>query len=162
MTVVVYAQDLSGRRDDGHYTKPDIAAALEVFFSPSDAGNFIDAEAGPPTTEASPKAAGTVPPTAARATSAPPQIPDHPRPEAPTSGVTAASERGPSTGGTTAAPNPDRTAPASGKPAPGAPVAPTPGLTVIHFHNSHLVYAITWYTLALMTAIAIPLGMRKQ
>jgi surfeit locus 1 family protein len=39
---------------------------------------------------------------------------------------------------------------------------PTPGLTVIHFHNSHLVYAITWYTLALMTAIAIPLGMRKQ
>jgi len=44
----------------------------------------------------------------------------------------------------------------------GATVAPTPGLTVIHFHNSHLVYAITWYTLALMTAIAIPLGMRKQ
>jgi surfeit locus 1 family protein len=43
-----------------------------------------------------------------------------------------------------------------------AAVAPTPGLTVIHFHNSHLVYAITWYTLALMTAIAIPLGMRKQ
>jgi surfeit locus 1 family protein len=44
----------------------------------------------------------------------------------------------------------------------GDTVAPTPGLTVIHFHNSHLVYAITWYTLALMTAIAIPLGMRKQ
>jgi surfeit locus 1 family protein len=44
----------------------------------------------------------------------------------------------------------------------GATVAPTPGLTVIHFHNSHLVYAITWYTLALMTAIALPLGMRKQ
>jgi surfeit locus 1 family protein len=44
----------------------------------------------------------------------------------------------------------------------GATVAPTPGLTVIHFHNSHLVYAITWYTLALMTAIAIPLGMRKR
>ena len=41
-------------------------------------------------------------------------------------------------------------------------VVPTPGLTVIRFHNSHLVYAITWYTLALMTAIAIPLGMRKQ
>jgi len=39
---------------------------------------------------------------------------------------------------------------------------PTPGLTVIHFHNSHLVYAITWYTLALMTALAIPLGMRKR
>jgi surfeit locus 1 family protein len=46
--------------------------------------------------------------------------------------------------------------------AAGATVAPTPGLTVIHFPNSHLVYAITWYTLALMTAIAIPLGMRKQ
>lgn len=44
----------------------------------------------------------------------------------------------------------------------GATVAPTPGLTVIHFHNSHLVYAITWYTLALMTAIAIPVGIRKQ
>lgn len=29
-------------------------------------------------------------------------------------------------------------------------VAPVPGLTVITFHNSHLVYAITWYTLALM------------
>src|SRR5262249_44621854 len=42
----------------------------------------------------------------------------------------------------------------------GATVAPVPGLTVIHFHNSHLVYAITWYTLALMTALAIPLGMR--
>ena len=44
----------------------------------------------------------------------------------------------------------------------GGTVAPTPGLTVIHFHNSHLVYAITWYTLALMTALAIPLGMRKK
>ena len=40
-------------------------------------------------------------------------------------------------------------------------VLPTPGLTVIHFHNSHLVYAITWYTLALMVAIAITLGLRK-
>ncbi|MGH8456291.1 MAG: SURF1 family protein [Stenotrophobium sp.] len=29
---------------------------------------------------------------------------------------------------------------------------PTGGLTVIHFRNSHLVYAITWYTLALMVA----------
>ena len=45
---------------------------------------------------------------------------------------------------------------------PGPTVLPTPGLTVIHFHNSHLVYAVTWYTLALMVAIAIPLGMRKQ
>ena len=44
---------------------------------------------------------------------------------------------------------------------PGAAVSPVPGLTVIHFHNSHLVYAITWYTLALMTAIAIAVGLRK-
>ncbi len=58
-------------------------------------------------------------------------------------------------------------APSSGaaagtQPLANAAVPPTPGLTVIHFHNSHLVYAITWYTLALMTAIAIPVGMRKQ
>lgn len=37
--------------------------------------------------------------------------------------------------------------------APGAaPVWPTGGLTVITFPNSHLVYAITWYGLALMVA----------
>ena len=41
-------------------------------------------------------------------------------------------------------------------------VPPVPGLTVITFHNSHLVYAITWYTLALMVAIAICLGIRKR
>jgi surfeit locus 1 family protein len=29
---------------------------------------------------------------------------------------------------------------------------PVPGLTVITFHNSHLVYAFTWYALALMMA----------
>lgn len=29
---------------------------------------------------------------------------------------------------------------------------PVPGLTVIAFHNSHLVYAFTWYALALMMA----------
>ncbi|NGY04214.1 SURF1 family protein [Solimonas terrae] len=29
---------------------------------------------------------------------------------------------------------------------------PIGGLTVVHFHNSHLIYAITWYTLALMVA----------
>ena len=33
--------------------------------------------------------------------------------------------------------------------APGQPVG---GLTVIHFNNNHLVYAITWYALALMVA----------
>jgi surfeit locus 1 family protein len=43
-----------------------------------------------------------------------------------------------------------------------AAVLPTPGLTVVHFHNSHLVYAITWYTLALLVGVAIILGLRKQ
>ncbi|MFC4932854.1 SURF1 family protein [Massilia sp. GCM10023247] len=32
----------------------------------------------------------------------------------------------------------------------GAPEAPVGGLTVISFQNNHLVYAITWYALALM------------
>jgi surfeit locus 1 family protein len=37
---------------------------------------------------------------------------------------------------------------------PGAPPEAWPrgGMTVIAFHNSHLVYAITWYALALMVA----------
>ncbi len=34
----------------------------------------------------------------------------------------------------------------------GAPDHPTGGLTVISFHNNHLVYAFTWYALALMVA----------
>ncbi|WP_370660391.1 SURF1 family protein [Massilia agilis] len=34
----------------------------------------------------------------------------------------------------------------------GAPDHPVGGLTVISFHNSHLVYAFTWYALALMVA----------
>ncbi|MFV0276703.1 MAG: SURF1 family protein [Parahaliea sp.] len=36
--------------------------------------------------------------------------------------------------------------------APGSPggAGPVGGLTVIRFHNSHLVYAITWYSLAAM------------
>lgn len=37
----------------------------------------------------------------------------------------------------------------SSDPSPAEPVA---GLTVIAFHNSHLVYVITWYLLALMVA----------
>jgi surfeit locus 1 family protein len=44
----------------------------------------------------------------------------------------------------------------------GRAVAPVAGLTVIAFHNSHLVYAITWYTLALMVAAAIWLGVRSE
>jgi surfeit locus 1 family protein len=39
---------------------------------------------------------------------------------------------------------------------------PVAGLTVIAFHNSHLVYAITWYTLALMVGGAIWLGIRSE
>jgi surfeit locus 1 family protein len=31
---------------------------------------------------------------------------------------------------------------------------PVAGLTVINFHNSHLVYAITWYGLAMMVIAA--------
>ena len=40
-------------------------------------------------------------------------------------------------------------APAGGEPVPGQPVG---GLTVIAFANSHLVYALTWYAMALMVA----------
>lgn len=39
---------------------------------------------------------------------------------------------------------------------------PVGGLTVIAFHNSHLVYAITWYTLALMAAAAAWRFMREE
>jgi surfeit locus 1 family protein len=49
-----------------------------------------------------------------------------------------------------------------GEAAAGGAVAPIGGLTVIAFHNSHLVYAITWYTLALMVAVAIWLGIRNE
>lgn len=43
--------------------------------------------------------------------------------------------------------NPDPTATGA-----DAPAWPRAGLTVIRFHNSHLVYALTWYGLALMVA----------
>ncbi len=53
----------------------------------------------------------------------------------------------------------------AGLPKPGAPADadiaaayagpwPRPGMTVVHFHNSHLVYAITWFGLAAMVAAA--------
>jgi surfeit locus 1 family protein len=44
----------------------------------------------------------------------------------------------------------DAEAAAAGAPADSS--APVGGLTVIAFHNSHLVYALTWYVLALMVA----------
>ncbi len=40
---------------------------------------------------------------------------------------------------------------------------PIPGLTVISFHNSHLVYAITWFSLALMVAaLGIRMARHRQ
>jgi hypothetical protein len=42
MRVIVYAQDLSGRRDDGYYSKPDLASALNIFFGPDTGGNTSD------------------------------------------------------------------------------------------------------------------------
>jgi surfeit locus 1 family protein len=39
---------------------------------------------------------------------------------------------------------------------------PVGGLTVIHFRNSHLVYALTWYGLALMTSAATIVLRRRR
>jgi surfeit locus 1 family protein len=44
---------------------------------------------------------------------------------------------------------------ARGQNPPGSPDQPLGGLTVVNFHNSHLVYAITWYALALMVGGAL-------
>jgi len=104
---------------------------------------FIDAEATPPSP-------GATPPSPSESTAAEANL-------ASTAESTAASAASPAQSIGAGANATARTPPSA-----GATVAPTPGLTVIHFHNSHLVYAITWYTLALMTAIAIPVGMRKQ
>jgi surfeit locus 1 family protein len=41
---------------------------------------------------------------------------------------------------------------AAGQNPPGSPDRPVGGLTVVKFPNSHLVYAVTWYALALMVA----------
>ena len=43
-----------------------------------------------------------------------------------------------------------------------APNAPIPGLTVIKFHNSHLVYVVTWYTLALMVLVGMWILVREE
>jgi surfeit locus 1 family protein len=40
--------------------------------------------------------------------------------------------------------------------------APVGGLTIITFHNSHLVYSITWYTLALMVAGGMWMVIREE
>ena len=44
MRVIVYAEDLSGRKDDGYYSKPDLASALDVFFGAGAGINTIDAD----------------------------------------------------------------------------------------------------------------------
>lgn len=49
----------------------------------------------------------------------------------------------------------DADAASAGPAASGANQAPIGGLTVISFHNNHLVYALTWYALALMVASAL-------
>ncbi|GJE80356.1 SURF1 family protein [Methylorubrum thiocyanatum] len=48
---------------------------------------------------------------------------------------------------------------ADGAPNPGG--LPMGGLTVVAFHNNHLVYALTWYALALMTAGALIFVLRQ-
>ena len=40
--------------------------------------------------------------------------------------------------------------------------APIGGLTVVSFHNSHLVYALTWYGLALMTVVGAVIWYREE
>ncbi|QKV55004.1 SURF1 family protein [Comamonas antarctica] len=49
---------------------------------------------------------------------------------------------------------------------PGQPVAaqawPRPGMTVISFHNSHLVYALTWYGMAAMVLVAAAVVVRWE
>jgi surfeit locus 1 family protein len=50
----------------------------------------------------------------------------------------------------------DADAPPAGQTVSGAdPQWPAAGMTVLAFHNNHLVYALTWYTLAVMLAGAI-------
>lgn len=39
---------------------------------------------------------------------------------------------------------------------------PRPGLTVLHFSNSHLMYALTWFALAAMTAAALIYAMALE
>jgi len=40
--------------------------------------------------------------------------------------------------------------------------APVAGLTIIKFHNSHLVYVFTWYTLALMVVVGMSILIREE
>lgn len=48
MRVVVHVEDLSPRKDDGYYSKPDLASALDILFRP-DAGQYtLDADGEDP------------------------------------------------------------------------------------------------------------------
>lgn len=48
MQVIIYAQDLSGRNDDGYYTKSDLSSALDIFFGTGETGYFLDTESEHP------------------------------------------------------------------------------------------------------------------
>ncbi|CAN5906933.1 SURF1 family protein [soil metagenome] len=50
---------------------------------------------------------------------------------------------------------------ADAAPSDASEVAPIGGLTVITFHNNHLVYAITWYTLAAMVVAGLVHARRR-
>ena len=50
----------------------------------------------------------------------------------------------------------------SGAPAIATGQAPVGGLTVVSFHNNHLIYSITWYTLALMVAGGMWIIVREE
>ena len=45
---------------------------------------------------------------------------------------------------------------------PAGVVVPEGGLTVVHFRNAHLSYALTWFALALMTALAGAYALRGE
>ena len=56
----------------------------------------------------------------------------------------------------------DKGAPGSRQPDKPEPDWPAGGLTVIKFHNSHLVYALTWYGLAAMMLGALAIVVREE
>lgn len=51
---------------------------------------------------------------------------------------------------------------ANGEPGSSGDRAPVGGLTVISFHNNHLVYALTWYGLAVMVVVAAVIVRRER
>jgi len=57
---------------------------------------------------------------------------------------------------------PDKTAVSADMPPIANGPWPHPGLTVVHFNNNHTVYAITWFTLALMVLAAALYTMRWE